>query len=101
MMLTRIVRMVFRPESVADFLAMFQEKSVHIRTFPGCEKLELWQDETFDNIFYTHSHWHSKAALENYRKSDLFKSVWKLTKQGFADRAQAWSTRVIKEVTQN
>ena len=97
-MLTRIVRMVFTPEYVPNFLALFELNSSKIRSFVGCEKLALWVDEKHENIFYTYSHWVSKEHLDTYRKSDLFKSVWKETKKGFADRPQAWSTHSIKEI---
>ena len=99
MRLTRIVRMVFKPEFIPDFQAFFTEKSALIRSFPGCEKLELWQDEKFKNVFYTHSQWKSKNSLEVYRSSDLFKGVWHVTKQGFADRPQAWSTYVTMDIS--
>ena len=97
-MLTRIVRMVFAPEFVPTFHKLFELKSNDIRSFSGCEKLELWIDDAHDNIFYTHSHWISKEHLDNYRKSELFTSVWKETKKGFADRPQAWSTQCIMEI---
>ena len=97
-MLTRIVRMVFVPEFVPNFRSLFDEKSELIRMFPGCEKLELWVDDSHENIFYTHSHWLSASHLEAYRKSDLFREVWKQTKTGFADRPQAWSTRCVMSI---
>jgi heme-degrading monooxygenase HmoA len=39
----------------------------------------------------TYSIWENTDALENYRKSDLFKEVWSQTKMLFAAPAQAWS----------
>ena len=97
-MLIRIVRMVFKPEFVSTFRDLFENKSQYIRSFAGCEKLELWSDEKFNNVFYTHSHWQSSEHLEQYRKSDLFRGVWKETKIGFADRPQAWSTSKEMEI---
>lgn len=90
--------MVFAPEFVSEFEQLFESKCTFIRHFEGCERLELWQDEKHANIFYTHSEWTSADALNAYRHSDLFKEVWKKTKQGFADRPQAWSTYKVLDV---
>jgi len=36
--------------------------------------------------------WESEEALNAYRKSELFGSVWPKTKACFANPAEAWST---------
>jgi len=98
-MLIRIVRMTFHPEKVADFLENFEANKVAIRSSPGCRHLELWQDEDQKNIFVTYSHWESEAHLNQYRDSELFKSVWGFTKALFAEKPQAFSTKKLQEVT--
>ena len=97
-MLTRIVRMTFREEAVGDFLENFQRHKEKIRNFPGCRHLELWQDENFKNIFMTYSFWDSEEALEQYRDSELFKSVWSYTKTLFSDKPIAFSVKKIEEL---
>ena len=98
MSLIRVVRMTFRPEVVPAFLENFEAHKILIRNFPGCRHLELWQDENEKNIFVTYSHWESEAALNQYRDSQLFKSVWSFTKTLFSEKPQAWSTKKIQEV---
>jgi quinol monooxygenase YgiN len=98
MSLIRVVRMTFRSEEVPAFLDNFEAHKVLIRNFPGCSHLELWQDENQKNIFVTYSHWESEAALNQYRDSQLFKSVWGFTKMLFSEKPQAWSTKKIQEV---
>ena len=98
MSLIRVVRMTFRPEEVAAFLENFEAHKILIRNFPGCLHLELWQDENQKNIFVTYSHWESEAALNQYRDSQLFKSVWGFTKTLFSEKPQDWSTKKIQEV---
>ena len=44
-MLIRIVRMTFKEENVGEFLENFEANKEKIRNFPGCNHLELWQDE--------------------------------------------------------
>ena len=98
MSLIRVVRMTFRPEVVPAFLENFEAHKILIRNFPGCRHLELWQDENEKNIFVTYSHWESEAALNQYRDSQLFKSVWSVTKTLFSEKPQAWSTKKLQEV---
>ncbi len=98
MSLIRVVRMTFRTEEVPAFLKNFEAHKILIRNFPGCRHLELWQDENQKNIFVTYSHWESEAALNQYRDSELFKSVWAYTKALFSEKPQAWSTKKLQEV---
>ncbi|GLB49204.1 putative quinol monooxygenase [Neptunitalea lumnitzerae] len=90
-MFIRIVKLTFQPEKIEDFKAFFEEKKSFIRSFEGCEYLELYQDKNNPQIFFTYSYWTEEAALENYRNSDLFKGVWKITKSWFSNKAEAWS----------
>lgn len=97
-MLVRIVRMTFRPETIPVFLENFEANKHSIRNFPGCSHLELWQDHNSENIFMTYSFWESEEALNQYRDSELFKSVWRVTKPLFAEKPQAFSSKKIQEV---
>ena len=90
-MIVRIVRMEFAPEKVEAFLAMFNATKSRIRHFPGVLHLELHRDLELPHVFYTYSHWEDAAALEAYRVSDLFQSVWAETKSYFGGRPQAFS----------
>lgn len=90
--------MKFKPDGVADFLENFESNKIHIRNFPGCRHLELWQDFSEKNIFVTYSHWDSEEALNKYRDSELFKSVWSFTKALFSEKPQAFSSKKMQEV---
>lgn len=83
--------MSFEPSKVEDFLSYFETKKQLIRNFEGCEFLELYQDKTNTNIFFTYSYWRAASDLESYRNSALFKEVWEVTKQSFNDKPEAWS----------
>lgn len=93
-MINRIVKMEFDPARVDTFRELFDRQKEQIRHFPGCRHLELWEDPTSGNTFFTFSQWDSAEALENYRHSDLFRETWAATKVLFNARPQAWS--VIK-----
>lgn len=97
-MLIRVVRMTFRKEAVAAFLENFDANKEKIRNFPGCSHLELWQDENHKNIFLTYSIWENETALNQYRDSELFKSVWSFTKTLFAEKPIAFSSKKIQEL---
>ncbi len=87
----RIVKMTFDPDKINVFLKNFNENKEHIRNFDGVEKLELLNDKNTPNIFFTYSIWKSEEYLDQYRNSDLFKSVWSKTKPLFIEKAEAWS----------
>ena len=97
-MLIRIVRMTFRLEAISAFLENFETHKHLIRNSPGCHHVELWQDHADKNIFVTYSHWESEEALNKYRDSELFKSVWSFTKALFSDKPQAFSVNKLQEV---
>jgi heme-degrading monooxygenase HmoA len=98
MSLIRIVRMTFQPGTEAAFLENFEANKLQIRNSPGCQHLELCQDLHEKNIFVTYSHWETEEALNQYRDSQLFKSVWTFTKSLFADKPVAFSLKKIDEV---
>jgi quinol monooxygenase YgiN len=98
MSLIRIVRMTFKEESIELFLQQFNFHKEQIRHFPGCRHLELWKDGEEKNIFLTYSIWESREALEQYRDSELFKSVWGKTKPLFSEKPVAFSSKKIIEV---
>jgi quinol monooxygenase YgiN len=96
--IVRLVKMTLHPERVDDFLRLFDERSSHIRSFPGCRRLELMSDVRHPNVLTTYSVWDSEAALATYRGSNLFKETWSLTREMFADRPSATSYSRIRRV---
>lgn len=95
----RIVKMTFSPEKVDEFLANFEQVKDKIRNFDGVEHLELLNDKNQANIYFTYSIWESEEQLNNYRHSDLFKSVWADTKPMFIEKAEAWSVDQIVKLS--
>lgn len=91
----RIVKMEFQEDKIAEFLANFKQVKDKIRASKGCEKLELYRDKNKRNIFFTYSYWQTEQDLENYRNSDLFKTVWAKTKPLFNAKPLAWSVDVV------
>jgi len=94
-MFTRIVKMEFKEEEIATFLSNFETIKNKIRSFPGCEFLELYRDKHNETIFFTYSRWNKETDLESYRHSDLFKGVWAETKPKFKAKAAAWSVDTL------
>jgi len=94
-MFTRIVKMEFEKEHIPAFLATFETVRERIRNFPGCTFLELYQDKNEQTIFFTYSRWNEETDLENYRSSELFRKVWRLTKPMFRNKAEAWSVNTL------
>jgi quinol monooxygenase YgiN len=90
-MIKRIVKMTFKAEFVEEFVALFNSKKVLIEAVEGCTFVELLQDASNPNIFFTYSLWKEESYIEAYRHSELFKHVWAQTKIGFDDKPEAWS----------
>ncbi|TBN03001.1 antibiotic biosynthesis monooxygenase [Hyunsoonleella flava] len=97
-MLVRIVKMSFEAQSIDKFLNIFEQNKAHIRNFEGCEFLELYRDKNQNNIFFTYSYWASESDLENYRHSELFKTVWSETKVLFNAKPEAWSVDKLESL---
>ena len=91
MMITRFVKMTFAPEKVNEFLAVFNDAKTKIESFEGCSHLELLQDISNKNIFFTYSIWETEEHLGRYRKSNLFEVTWEKTKKIFSDKPEAWT----------
>jgi len=97
-MIKRIVKLTFQAGRTEEFLAIFNQSKAQIRAFPGCRHLELWQQQDDPRVFFTYSYWEKAEDLERYRHSSLFQHTWKATKALFAERAEAWSVRLVEEV---
>ena len=94
-MFVRIVKMEFEPSEVENFQKLFDRNKEKIRGFAGCNFLELYQDKSNKNIFFTYSYWQNEDALENYRHSALFQEVWRETKKMFSGKPEAWSVEKL------
>ena len=97
-MFIRIVRMHFTESGVEEFLEIFNQHRTAIRTFPGCSHLQLLKDPEDLLCYTTLSHWDQLQSLENYRKSELFGSVWGRVKTLFSERTQAFTLERYIEV---
>ena len=87
--------MSFAKENVDAFLKNFNENKEKIRAVEGCEFLQLLKDKDNTNIFFSYSFWNRQEDLDNYRKSELFKSVWTKTKVLFNNKPEAWSVEKV------
>lgn len=90
-MITRIVRMTFRPEVKEEFIALFNANKKFIAGFQGCRSLQILNEKSDPAVFFTISVWDSEEHLNRYRDSTLFGEVWGKTKLMFASRPQVWT----------
>jgi quinol monooxygenase YgiN len=94
-MIIRLVHMEFAPEQRSAFLDLFEAHREAIASQPGCQGLELVQNEDNQNKISTLSHWKSTEALNKYRASALFAQVWPATKALFSAPPQAQSFKQL------
>jgi autoinducer 2-degrading protein len=90
-MITRIVKMTFRPENIDVFMEIFTTYQKQIRAFDGCNGVDLMKDLNNECIFFTLSFWHTEEDLNAYRESYIFKNTWSKVKPMFSESAEAWS----------
>jgi heme-degrading monooxygenase HmoA len=90
--------MHFTEAGVQEFLEIFNKHKEAIRHFNGCTHLQLLKDPTDVCCFTTLSYWDNEISLENYRKSELFGTVWGRVKTLFSERTQAFSLEKFIEV---
>jgi quinol monooxygenase YgiN len=90
-MIIRIVKLEFQKEHLGNFLSHFEKVKWSVATFPGCHGMKLIQDTKNPVIIMTYSLWENEQALENYRTSPLFQSIWPTIKPWFAAKPEAWS----------
>ncbi len=92
-MITRIVKMTFRRETINEFRSIFDTRKAQIASFDGCKNVQLLQDIRDERIFFTISTWDTEAHLNSYRDSEFFGNTWNTVKQLFDEKPQAWTTR--------
>lgn len=90
-MLVRVVKLTFQPQYLSAFYTHFDTVKDQVATFPGCHGMKLLADQHAPETIFTYSVWENEAALDTYRHSDLFASIWPNIKPWFAQRAEAWS----------
>ena len=90
-MITRVVKMTFKTESVQGFKEIFYASQKLIRAFDGCNRVDLMRDLNNECVFFTLSFWDSEEDLNAYRQSYLFKNTWSKVKPLFSEKAEAWS----------
>lgn len=95
-MITRVVKLSLQPSKAAEFERIFKESQKLIEGFEGCIKTDLFKVSGTEAGFFTISYWDNEEHLDNYRNSDLFKSVWIRVKPLFADKAAAWTLNKLE-----
>jgi len=90
-MVTRIVKMTFKPENTEAFEEIFKKYHQEIRAVEGCQSLKMLRSSNEENVFFTYSTWKDASYLELYRKSTTFGIVWPQTKALFDKPAEAWT----------
>lgn len=94
-MITRLVTMTFKDESVKEFLDIFESNKEKIRCFDGCQSLQLIQNPDNPVEISTLSTWNKEDSLNEYRKSELFGMVWPKTKKLFSAAPIAKTFKIL------
>ena len=96
-MITRIVKMKFKAESVDEFSLFIADRVDIIRGYDGCLGLKILKDKYDPTSIFTYSLWKDEKALDMYRHSDFFMETWRVTKSYFDAKPEAWSLDVLHD----
>lgn len=96
-MITRIVKLTFKEDKIADFIAFFDTINTRVSRFENCYGMRLMQEKGNPHVVFTYSAWESEEALNNYRDSEMFGIVWSTIKPWFGARAEAWTVQTYFE----
>jgi len=90
-MLVRIVKLTFKPEEIESFYNEFELHKHKISSFKGCKGMQLLKEIDNPCVVMTYSQWDHNKALNAYRNSSLFSSLWTKIKPKFSAKPEAWS----------
>lgn len=90
-MITRLVKLTISEDKVDVFEEIFVTNKNKIEQFPGCISVKVLRDVNQSNVFFTYSIWESEEAINRYRSSELFGSIWPNAKKTFSGKPEAWS----------
>ena len=90
-MILRIVGLPVAPGREEELQAAFDDAYESIRSLPDCLYLALLRSDTADREYLTVSLWTSRGALAEYRRSELFATVWPRIRATLAGKAWARS----------
>jgi heme-degrading monooxygenase HmoA len=90
-MITRLVKLSLQAAKADEFEALFYQTQAMIEDSEGCHKTDLFKVSGNESEYFTISYWNTEKDLENYRASNLFKSVWAQVKPLFSAKAEAWT----------
>ncbi len=96
-MITRIVKLHFQVDKIEEFVSFFDEIKEKVSNYNDCFGMRLLQEKDNESCVFTYSNWKNEEALNTYRDSALFQSVWSKIKPWFASKAEAWTTEVYFE----
>ena len=93
-MLVRVVQLTFKSEELDSFFEAFEVHKNKIAVFEGCRGMQLLQEIDNPCVIMTYSHWEDESALNTYRNSELFSSLWAKIKPKFSKKPLAWSHEI-------
>ncbi|WP_245980748.1 antibiotic biosynthesis monooxygenase family protein [Sinobacterium caligoides] len=72
-------RFKIKPGCEQDFIDIWKGRDSHLATVPGFKSFHLLQGNTEDGytLFSSHATWESRAAFEDWTKSEAFKKAHK------------------------
>lgn len=87
--------MTVKEENIDEYISFTASLKTRIKSFEGCQFLDILQDIDNPKIIFSYSLWDTVEHLEFYRASEFFRESWTTIKQWFDDKPEAWSTEML------
>ena len=93
-MLHRIVKLTFTPAGLEALEQVLAKAAARVRTREGCLHMHMMRSDEEPGLIFTYSLWRDAGALDAYRHSEAFQTMWGTIKPHFAARPEAHSLRL-------
>lgn len=83
--------MKIKEHCLADFQQLMLTLNNEIRCVDGCKHLEVLNDKADNLTIFSMAIWESEKAIDKYKKTDLYKTVWKQLNEYIAGEPHIWT----------
>ncbi|MBE9467115.1 MAG: antibiotic biosynthesis monooxygenase [Bacteroidetes bacterium] len=94
-MITRIIKFRIAPANTDVFKQFIALIKKDFSTIKGCKNREILNDKEDKDVYFMYTIWESEFKLNQYRKSELNKTLWTKLNQWSVKEPQAWTVENV------
>jgi len=94
-MITRIIKFKIEPVNADDFKQFIASIKDDFSTIKGCKNMEILNDKEDKDVYFMYTIWDTEFKLNQYRKSEINKTLWSKLQEWSKKEPQAWTVENI------